>query len=247
MDILDVYIGFDSREPAAYHVCQQSMIRHATLPVNVRAITRDEMQIRGLYHRRWRSGNEPGVVVDCHDNRPFSTEFAFTRFLVPRLHSDLAMLPHRQWALFCDCDFLFRADVGELYDFMDDDKAVVLVKHQYEPRELLKMDGQPQRPYPRKNWSSFVLWNCAHPAHEELTLTMINTQPGRWLHAFSWLQDEQIGALPEAWNWLEGWSAPDINPKAVHFTRGGPWFRRWRGVRYAEEWCGELELQGMGV
>lgn len=145
------------------------------------------------------------------------------------------------WALFCDCDFLFRADLAELWALRDDKFAVMCVKHVHVPSEQQKMDGAFQTKYARKNWSSFVLWNCAHPSNMRLTVDAVNTEPGQWLHAFDWLTDEEIGELPTAWNWLEGSSEPSIDPKAVHFTRGGPWFPDWQTVAYAEEWRAEHE------
>jgi len=191
-----------------------------------------------LYWREFVAGKDARVVVDKIDGRPFSTEFAFTRFLVPSLQG-------RGWALCCDADFLFTADVAELFQYMDDQYAVRVVKHDYRPPEKSKMDGQPQRAYPRKNWSSFVLWNCSHPLNRVLTPETVNRQTGRWLHGFSWLQDAEIGGLPESWNWLEGWSPSHIPPKAIHFTRGGPWFDDWRHVKYGELWSAEASLSRM--
>jgi hypothetical protein len=97
------------------------------------------------------------------------------------------------------------------------------------------MDGQIQLAYPRKNWSSLVLWNCLHPAHSVLP-ELVNTWTGRRLHGFEWLDDKLIGALPEAWNWLEGHSSPALDPKAVHFTRGTPDLPGYGEVAYAGEW-----------
>jgi lipopolysaccharide biosynthesis glycosyltransferase len=145
-------------------------------------------------------------------------------------------MQYEGWALFCDCDFLFRADLNELFKLKDDRYAVMCVKHDYSPQEGVKMDGQIQQSYPRKNWSSLVLWNCGHESNKKLTPRMANFMPGSFLHAFKWLKDSEIGALPEYWNWLEGHSSPSIEPRGVHFTRGTPNFPGYEQVPYADEW-----------
>jgi hypothetical protein len=111
------------------------------------------------------------------------------------------------------------------------------------------MDGKPQQNYYRKNWSSFVLWNCGHPEIKELTISDVNVKAGGWLHSFYWC--ENIGSLDEKWNWLDGHSSESIQPSAVHFTTGGPLFRNWEGNReidneYAKEWqnlCHEMKQE----
>ena len=107
-------------------------------------------------------------------------------------------------------------------------------------KETVKMDGQVQEAYPRKNWSSLILFNCGHPANRVLDLEMVNTKDPGFLHRFSWLKDEEIGKLPFHWNYLEGWYKSD-DARAVHYTRGGPWFPDWQHVDYAEEWFAEFE------
>ena len=81
-----------------------------------------------------------------------STEFTFTRFLVP------ALANYKGWALFCDSDIVFLKDVKELFDQAEDKYAVMCVQHDYTPKPGIKMDGQKQTLYPRKNWSSMVLY-----------------------------------------------------------------------------------------
>jgi hypothetical protein len=168
--------------------------------------------------------------VDDRDGKPFSTDFSFTRFLVPALNL------YRGWALFVDADFMFRADVKELFELADPKYAAMCVHHDYRPAETVKMDGQKQELYNRKNWSSLVLWNCEHPANRFLTAKAVNFMRGSFLHGFGWLKPEQIGSVPEYWNWLEGWSDERIEPKAVHFTRGVPSMKGYENVPYADEW-----------
>jgi hypothetical protein len=226
---LRVFIGYDRREREAFEVCVASLRRHASIPLEITRLDAGCLVRAGLFRRDWRMQAD-GQCIDVLDGKPFSTMFAFTRFLVP------ALCLWEGWALFCDCDFLWRADVAELSDLAQPHCAVHLVKHDHRPVETTKMTGQLQTRYRRKNWSSLVLWNCGHWANLALTPDRVNTMPGQWLHAFDWLDDRDIGGLDVAWNWLEGVSDPAIEPKAVHMTRGGPWMPEWQDVAYADEW-----------
>lgn len=215
---MKVFIGWDSREDIAYKVCKRSLEKHSSIPLEITPIKQNEMREKNLY---WRE----------HD--PFSsTEFSFTRFLTPYLAR------YEGWVLFCDCDFLFRHDIAGLEDYMDGEKAVFVVKHNYVPTEMVKMDGKLQTQYPRKNWSSFMLINCGHPYVQALTPDVVNKQTGMYLHRFQWLENKHIGELPIAYNYLEGWYTKQDcpNPIAVHFTRGGPWFKDYMDVEYGQEW-----------
>ena len=100
------------------------------------------------------------------------------------------------------------------------------------------MDGKQQTIYPRKNWSSFIVFNCSHPANKKLTIDLVNSESGSYLHQFKWLEDNEIGDLDERWNWLEGWTSKhnSKHPFAIHYTRGGPWFDEWGDVEYADLW-----------
>lgn len=219
-----VYIGFDPKEERSFDVCAESIRKHWSLPVDIIPLVQRKLRLAGLY---WRTHENN---IDWIDGKPFSSEFTFTRFLVPQLNQ------YRGWALFCDADMMFRADVNDLFDFADDRYAVMCVQHRQESNYGTKKMGAVQEGYSRKNWSSLVLWNCAHPANENLTTADVSQKPGRWLHGFSWLKDDEIGALPEEWNWLEGHSSDWIEPKNVHFTRGAPWMPGYEGVDYADEW-----------
>jgi len=148
------------------------------------------------------------------------------------------------WALFCDCDVLCWEDIGNLFALADPAYAVMVVKHKQETGDKVKMDGQIQTYYARKNWSSVILYNCAHPAHATLTLPRLNGWPGRDLHAFKWLSDEEIGELPLKWNWLvnvtEGMAVPE---GMWHYTLGGPWIKGWEPKPYDAAWRAEKWLQ----
>ena len=167
-----------------------------------------------------------GQWWDVEDGRPFSTEFAFTRFLTPALARRDGIL---DWVIFVDCDFLLRADVAELASELDASKALMCVKHDFAPVAARKMDGQLQVPYRRKNWSSLMAFNLRHRANDRLTMECVNTMPGSWLHGMEWLADDEIGALDPAWNVLVG-HGTHPKPKALHYTDGGPWIddRPWQ-------------------
>jgi hypothetical protein len=223
----NVYIGFDAREHLAWGVCAQSMLEHASKEIVQEPVSATAMRAFGLYTRP--ESRRDGVAWDEISNAPMSTDFSLSRFFV-------CSLKLSGWSLFCDCDFLFRDDVCKLFALADKRYAVMCVQHDHQPVEAVKMDGQVQTVYPRKNWSSLMLINHAHPSVQALTADKANSLTGLELHGFSWLRDHEIGALPTEWNWLEGSSNPRIEPKAVHFTRGTPDMKGYESVPYANEW-----------
>lgn len=219
MDNFNIYIGYDTREDIAYQVSKFSILQRSN-NVSVIPLKLDELKEKGFY---WRGEDKLG-----------STEFTFSRFLVPELND------YKGWALFCDCDIIFLEDINNLFNLKDDKYAVMCVQHDYTPKEETKMDGKQQTLYPRKNWSSLVLWNCGHPSNQKISKELINNPEttGKYLHRFSWLKDEEIGAIPHYWNWLVGWykEPNDGNPKAIHYTEGGPWFENYRDCDYHQKW-----------
>ncbi|XP_024979775.1 protein CDI-like isoform X2 [Cynara cardunculus var. scolymus] len=123
---------------------------------------------------------------------------------------------------------------------------VMCVQHDYTPKEATKMDGVVQTVYPRKNWSSMVLYNCSHLKNRILTPEVVNKESGAYLHRFQWLEDDEIGSVPFVWNFLVGHNQVvngdlDTFPKAIHYTSGGPWFEAWRDCEFGDLWLKELE------
>ena len=223
---MKVFIGYDPREDIAYQVCRESLARNSSMWLDIQPIKQAEMREKNLY---WRE-KDPLA----------STEFSFTRFLTPYLAG------YTGWAIFMDCDFLWRGDIAEIKQYMDPAYAVCVVKHDYKPKETTKMDGQVQTQYPRKNWSSFMLINCGHrKVIQGLHLEDVNNETGMYLHQMMWA-GEDIGELPIKFNYLEGWYTKDDepNPLAVHFTRGGPWFKDYVDVEYGDEWMAMLKNIG---
>lgn len=238
-----VYIGFDPREAGAFAVARESIIYHDNSNIPIFGLVLSDLIDRGLYtrptHRRLGRIYDELSKRDDYDGA-MSTEFALSRFLVPHLERQWAARRGTEpgWALYMDCDMIVRTSLSGLFEYSPEREnfAVMCVKHDHNPKATEKMDGQIQTAYPRKNWSSFMLFNCAHPANERLTLEMVNTLPGRDLHALCWLEDEEIGELGPEWNWLAGHSDPSITPKVVHHTDGSPCLAAFENAPYADEW-----------
>jgi hypothetical protein len=222
-----VFIGYDHEEDTAAQVCRLSLLKHSSIPLDIQFLDQGLLRRAGLYSRGFYTDH--GQRHDMADGKPFSTEFTFTRFLVPALC---------QWqgvALFCDSDMLWRGDVAALLALHDERYAVQLVKHYYHPPEGRKMrSGQQQTRYHRKNWSSLMLMSCERC--EMLIPPMVNSFPGSYLHGFRWLPDDLIGELPLAWNWLSGHSPITTQPEVVHFTLGTPDVPGYDEAPYADEW-----------
>ena len=216
--MLNVYIGYDPNETVAYHVLAHSILRRASIPVSIAPLMRSQL---GAMYRRERGPTE-------------STEFSLTRFLVP------ALSEFRGWSLFIDCDMLCLADVAELAAVIPQsgDKAVLVCQHDYVPRTERKFLDQVQTKYPRKNWSSLMLFN--NERCRALTPDYVNAASGLELHRFQWTEDARIGSLPLEWNWLVGEYEHTPAAKIVHYTLGGPYFDDYRDCDYASEWREEL-------
>lgn len=234
-----VYVGYDDKEKTYFDVLSYSIRKNTNHPVDIIPLKQNNLRRAGLYFRA-KDINEDNQFVDCFDSKPFSTEFSFTRFLVPFLNQ------FEGYALFMDCDMFVNTDISELFnEYCDPSFAVSCVKHDHVTDGGLKMDGRIQSNYSRKNWSSFVMWNCGHEALKDFTVHDVNTKSGSWLHRFAFLdrdyEDNFIGSIPQEWNWLDGHSPANLKPKCVHFTTGGPIYKNWDGKRtvdnkYAKEW-----------
>lgn len=207
--MITLYIGFDSTnygQELAYEVCKRSVLRF-TKNVKIVKLDKNELQKKKIYTRQ----NDDG-----------STEFTYTRFLVPFLNN------YEGTAIFCDSDFLWRCDINILNQYINTDKAVFCVKHEYnECLNNLKMDGKKQEWYPRKNWSSLMIFNCSHNDIKKLNINSIKNKSAQWLHRFEWTDDINIGELPKSFNYLLGYYSDINEPNAVHLTDGGPWYSSW--------------------
>lgn len=231
-----IYIGWDPREADAFAVARQTARYHLNTPVPIRGLVLSDLQQAGLYTRpleyRASAADRP-VMWDVISDAPMSTQHANARFLVPHLAKE-------GWALFMDGDMMVRANLNQVFEGLDRSKAVYCVQHRHEPEPGVKMDGQYQTRYARKNWTSFIIFNCDHPSNRKLTVEAVNTLPGRDLHRLCWLDDNEIGALDPCWNFLVGHTDPSIEPKVVHWTDGVPSMAGYENAPYADEWRAQL-------
>lgn len=219
-DVIKVFIGYDKVESTSWHTMAHSILRQSTRPVAIIPI--NLTNLKDIYKRE--------------RNSKQSNEFSFSRFLVPYL------CDFDGFAVFFDCDMLLRTDISEIFKVLDQDpgRAVYVVKHDYEPKDDVKYLNTIQYNYPRKNWSSVVLWNCSHPANKQVTVDYVNSATPQDLHRFNWLSDDQIGELDVRWNWLVGeYSDPPSDVNNVHWTVGGPYFIEYQDVDFSEEWFKE--------
>ncbi|MAU95324.1 MAG: glycosyltransferase [Fulvimarina sp.] len=213
IDTARVFIGFDTKEVVAYHVLAQSILEKSSMPVEFSPIVLKNLE--GVFTRE--------------RNNLQTTEFSFSRFLVPALSN------FEGWSLFMDCDMLMRTDIAELWKLRDDRYAAMCVKHDYVPKVETKFLGQTQTKYEKKNWSSVILFNNAKC--RALTPDYVNSATGLQLHQFKWLEnDDLIGELPAEWNWLVNEYDYKDDARNVHFTDGGPYFDEYKDCDYADEW-----------
>ena len=223
--MINIFIGYDNKEKVAFNTLAYSIIKNSTKPVAITPIALNNIKDDFVRER----------------NNLSSTEFSFSRFIIPHL------MNYQGWALFMDCDMLMKADIAELWRLRDDKYAVQVCKHDYTPKEKTKFLGQPQTAYPKKNWSSFMLMNCKKCT--QLTPNYVNRASGLELHQFKWLEgDHLIGELPLEWNWLVGEYKYKEDVKNVHYTKGGPYFKDYKGCDYNLDWfnyyneCNKIDL-----
>lgn len=259
-----VYVGFDSSnfgQEMAYAVCRRSIERWMSKPVEVRRLVKSQLEASGDF---WRE-DQTGV-----------TEFTYTRFLTPYLNG------YRGWALFVDSDFLFNVDVWTIFNevrtwvkenmrncdvlSIAELPAVFCVQHDIKKTDSVKMNGLPQENYPRKNWSSCMLFNCAHPVFDKmsrLSPEVVSTETPAYLHRMKWCDDldsvfkndpdyvtdgwalGRIGKLNHDWNYLVGYysdkSYSDL-PRVIHYTNGGPWHPGYETCEFGDLWMAYLSL-----
>jgi lipopolysaccharide biosynthesis glycosyltransferase len=212
MKAIPVYIGYDPREAIAYHTCANSIIRNASRPV---AIVPVALNLFKDYSETHTDG---------------SNHFIYTRFLVPYLQH------YTGHAIFIDGDMIVRGDIAELWDMRDHTTDVQVVKHDYKTKMPVKYLGAKNEDYPRKNWSSVILWNCASFPNRKLTPEFVQHATGSELHRFSWIDDARIGELPIEWNWLPDEYGPNTNAKLLHYTLGTPCFHEFADTPQGNEW-----------
>lgn len=216
--MIPIFIGYDTRETVAYHVCANSVIRHSTSLLSFHPLAPNNLK----------------TYQETHTDG--SNNFIYSRFLIPHL------MEYKGWAIFLDGDMLIRDDITELWNMRDESKAVMVVKHDYKTRMTEKYLGAKNENYPRKNWSSVILWNCGHPANRVVTPDFVSAATGAQVHRFTWLSDELIGELPIEWNWLPDEFGKNENAKLLHYTLGTPCFHEFATTPMGDEWHRERIL-----
>ena len=217
---IPIFIGYDFRERAATNVLIDSIYQNSSKPVSITPLVTPQLMSQGLY---WRS----------RDNKQ-STDFSFTRFLVPYL------MNYEGWAIFMDCDMLCREDISDLWNLRNNSYSLMCIHHDHKASEEKKFQGETQSNYPKKNWSSLMLLNCSKC--RALTPEYVNSATGLELHRFLWLEgDHHIGVIEMEWNYLVGVNFEKEGKtkiKNLHWTLGGPWFKdqRTMGKEFAAEW-----------
>jgi lipopolysaccharide biosynthesis glycosyltransferase len=225
--MIPIFIGYDPREAIAFHVCANSIIRHATRPVSIIPVALNLFK----------------DYTETHTDG--SNHFIYTRFLVPHL------MEYTGWAIFIDGDMVVRDDITKLWDLRNPYNDVLVVKHDYQTKMTEKYLGAKNENYPRKNWSSVILWNCNSFPNRKLTPEFVQKATGAELHRFTWLEDSRIGELPKEWNWLPDEYGPNLDAKLLHYTLGTPCFHdfadtpqsaEWHRERILTEYCQQYDL-----
>ena len=212
MKPIPIFIGYDPREAIAYHVCSHSIIRNSSVPVSIIPLALNNFK----------------DYSETHTDG--SNQFIYSRFLVPYL------MDYSGQAIFIDGDMIVRGDIAELWALRDLGKDVQVVKHDYKTKMKEKYLGSKNEDYPRKNWSSVILWNCASFPNRRLTPEYVSKSTGAHLHRFAWIDDDRIGELPPEWNWLPDEYGPNPAAKLLHYTLGTPCFHEFADTPQGELW-----------
>lgn len=217
MELIRLVVGFDQREAIAYHVFVQSVIQNSNNPASFYPLSKNALS---FYN-------------ETHSDR--SNAFTYSRFLTPFI------MNFEGWAIYLDGDMVCQEDISLLWKLKDSKKAVQVVKHEYKTKSNKKYLNNVNIDYPKKNWSSVIIWNCAHPKNKALTPDLISTSDGKFLHRFMWLDDEDIGELPVEWNWLAIEYPPNPAAKLIHYTPGTPCFSDYAKSEMSEIWHSAFE------
>ncbi len=216
--MIRVFLGYDPRESIAFHVCVNSIIRHASEPVQIIPLAQN-------------------LLNGFDGQRDGSNSFIYSRFLVPSL------CDFQGHAIFIDGDMVVTADIAELWDLRSHHvDAQVVHQPDYQTKASVKYLGAPNANYPRKNWSSVILWNCGSFPNRILSPDFVSQAEGSYLHRFEWCRPERLGELPRDWNWIPDEFGPNESAKLLHWTLGTPCFDEYSNTEMAEHWHNERKL-----
>jgi lipopolysaccharide biosynthesis glycosyltransferase len=221
--MIRLMVGFDQRESVAFHTFVQSVIDVTSVPVSVTPLVLSAL---------------PGYSETHTDG---SNTFIYSRFLTPHLAN------YAGWAIFADGDMICRNDLKGLWDLRDDRYAVMVVKHDYQTKAHQKYLGNKNENYPKKNWSSVILWNCGHAKNRQLTPEFVMSKNGEFLHRFSWLEEAEIGEISPEWNWLTTEYPDNYQAKLLHYTLGTPCFKDYRSSAMSDVWWAAFNRVNSGI
>lgn len=218
MNEIPIFIGYDPREPVAFHACANSIITRSSEPVSIRPLAL--RNFKDFYQERHTDG---------------SNQFIYSRFLVPFL---CGWSGH---AIYLDGDMIVQGDIADLWKLRSHWHAAQVVKHEYKTKAKTKYLGNKNEDYPRKNWSSVILWNCGHYANRCLVPEYVENQTGAHLHRFQWVDDQRLGSLPVQWNWLAGEYPEEPEARLIHYTLGTPCFAEYKDSAQSDAWHKEFK------
>ena len=216
--MIPIFVGYDKSESVCYHVAVHSMTRRSTMPLSITPLNIDNLT----------------DYQESHNDS--SNSSSYTRFLVPYL------MNYQGWAIYTDCDIVLQDNIVNLWNFRDQSKAILCAQHNYQTKSSVKFLNSKNSNYPKKNWSSVMLINCAHPANKILDPKLIESSSGSYLHQFQWIDQTLIGSLPLEWNWLVGEYPENNQAKLLHYTLGAPCFSEYRNCEMSDVWHNELKV-----
>lgn len=239
-----IFVGYDEREHEVFQVCKHTLEKNSSVPIKVHKLHHKPLRDAGFFKREWKI-DQKGQYHDLVDERPFSTQFTFTRFLLPELWNTINDPNKSPLIMFVDCDFLYLSDIGKMFKEIEDYKTrygarhgVYCVQHNYEPNNTKKMDNVEQSKYNKKLWAAMMVFDMEFKGNEKLTADVVNTSSGRDLMQLFWLNDvSEIGQIDEKWHFIPNHSEKNTNEiSAIHYTEGGPWFPNYRNCKYGNLW-----------
>jgi hypothetical protein len=246
-----IFLGYDDREHEAFQVAKYSLEKRSSVDIKVHKLSHKELREKGLLYRPSMVVGHTGQYVDAVDGRPFSTQFTFSRFLLPEIYKTLEDKDKSPLVMFADSDFLFLDDIGNLFKLIEDQKLknegespLYCVQHNYNPQSKFKMDNVEQHTYNMKLWAALMVFDMDNIENQKLNKELVNTSGGRDLMHFYWIDDpNSIGNIPERWQYIPNHSEKNTSDPiaALHWTEGGPYFKNHRDVKYSRAWFDEYD------
>jgi len=210
---LNIYIGYDSRHSDLAELCKKCLAHGINWgfgggDING-SMTKWRPEIKFLDISK--------IPEYTRDYANQSTEFTYSRFLIPYLEN------YEGFSIFLDDDILFDGSILPMFYFMNPDDAVACIQYDFDKYVDTKFNGEKNVSYPKKLWSSLMIFNNGHEDCKKLTPEIVNTESGKYLHQFEWT--DKISEIPEWFVFTEGHDTEETKwrPLAVHYTRGGPW------------------------